>query len=256
MSDSRPSPSEKPTSADAAASELSAEVTDVGAGTEPETSTDAAAADKASDEDSSEATRTTLRQRPAVVIAGAVILVIALGAAMFAIGRSTAPQSRADTAPIIEAAGAYGAMVANYDANNVDNYLDDMRRSATGNAERQISCSVGTMKQAITTLQLSSRGKVVSSGVIENSGDAAKVLVVIEQTSRWTDAAAPGGNGTENNAANVLTLSMQKVGDSWKVADIASPLAPGLGTNVPGTTNSGCSTSSPNPTPSTSPAPR
>ncbi|GAB20567.1 hypothetical protein GOEFS_120_00270 [Gordonia effusa NBRC 100432] len=260
MSDSRPSPSDKATDTDDPVSDLTSDVTDEVAATESpaaaSTATDAATADNAEDEESSERTRSSLRQRPVVLAAGAAIFVVALGAAMFAVGRSTAPQSRADTAPIIEAAGAYGAMVANYDANNVDNYLDDMRRAATGNAERQIGCSVATMKQAITTLQLSSRGKVVSSGVIENSGDAAKVLVVIEQTSRWTDAAAPGGSGTENNAANVLTLSMRKVGDSWKVADIASPLAPGLGTSVPGTTNSGCSASSANPVPSTSSAPR
>lgn len=189
-----------------------------------------------------------LRATPRQLVFGAGIaaLCVAVAGAFYA-GRLTSAPSHTNPAPILDAATAYASMVANYDADHVDKYLTDMQDAATGSAAQQIRCSTQTMRQAITTLELSSRGSVVSTGLVKADGDNADVVVVIEQTSRWKDDAATTPDAAENEAANVLTLTLLKVDDTWKVSEIRSPLSPGVGTDVPGGQHEECTSQAPQP---------
>ncbi|MGL4305469.1 MAG: hypothetical protein ACRCSF_04880 [Mycobacteriaceae bacterium] len=161
-------------------------------------------------------------------------------------------QNRADKDQdqAIAAASRYGALVANYNSATIDNYFSDMTAATTGNAQAQITCSAETMKQAIKTLQLTSTGSVLSTSVESSQDGTINVIVIIEQNSTWSDPESPEGKGAENGAANVLKFSMHKVNDQWKVAEIESPLAKGIGSALTAGGKENC-----NQTPSTTESP-
>ncbi|MFD4785352.1 hypothetical protein ACFWNH_30490 [Rhodococcus qingshengii] len=167
------------------------------------------------------------RYRSVVLIAA---LALSAAASGFLAGRNLSDNSDTADGEAVDAAKQYATLLANYGPDNIDTYFSQMHDATTGNARDQIGCSETTLKDTIKTLQLTSTGSLLSTGVVSSDGDSTQVLVVFEQTTMWKDAANDAGTGSENGAANVLTFTMKPVDGAWKVSEIESPLAPGIGT--------------------------
>lgn len=156
----------------------------------------------------------------------------------FVAGRNLSDDGDSADGEAVAAAKQYAALLANYSPESIDTYFSQMQDATTGNARDQIGCSETTLKDTIKTLQLTSTGSLLSTGVVSSDDSSTQVLVVFDQTTTWKDAGDETGTGTENGAANVLTFTMKPVDGAWKVSEIESPLAPGIGTTpAPGQSN-------------------
>ncbi|MGW5386628.1 hypothetical protein [Nocardia sp. NPDC003963] len=156
------------------------------------------------------------------LIGAAVVLVaalVAVGVFFFLAGNEQDELDR--RAAATKAACDFGNTFSTYTGKEVDDYLQRLDRSATGEWKDLVSQIGPDLKTRFAQSQVSSSALSVQCGYESGSGDEARVVLVIDQQFTTVNVPQEQGPGQVKVAADV---SMQKVDGTWLVADFDTPM--------------------------------
>ncbi|MGW5570559.1 hypothetical protein ACWEVD_05105 [Nocardia thailandica] len=117
------------------------------------------------------------------------------------------------------AACAYGAVLADYDADRLDAYFAAVLDRATGDWRTEFDTTSRDLRDVLTQGRVVSRAGAVECAVGEGDRDSATAIVVIDQT-----IAGAGTGGTPRQGRLTVTLSLEREGGRWLVNRVRSPL--------------------------------
>ncbi|MFE9560238.1 hypothetical protein ACFYM0_03940 [Streptomyces sp. NPDC006487] len=153
----------------------------------------------------------------------AAVAVLLLGGSAFFQGahhlRSTASaQNRAltDTAATDRVSGEVGdglARIFSYTPTGADATERSARSVLAGRAARQYGDLFAQLRANLETQKITLSTQAVRTGVIELDGNTARLLVLLDQTSRRDE-------GATTSAAAQLTVTARFHGDRWQIVDI------------------------------------
>ncbi|WP_327257058.1 hypothetical protein [Streptomyces sp. NBC_01244] len=153
----------------------------------------------------------------------AAVAVLLLGGSAFFYGahhlRSTSSaQNRAltDTAATERVSGEVGdglARIFSYTPAGADATERSARSVLAGRAARQYGDLFAQLRANLETQKITLSTQAVRTGVIELDGNTARLLVLLDQTSRRDE-------GATTSAAAQLTVTAQFHGDRWQIVDI------------------------------------
>lgn len=161
----------------------------------------------------------------------------------------------------LDAGKATASIMFGYQPDNVQQHVDDTRKSLSGAAEQQYDEIIkeSNLVTEVQKQQVKSQVEIQDAGVVDNSRDKALILIFMNQS------VTKGGKDLVSIEASRLQYSMERKGDRWLVTNIdiltddsvKARLAedadkPGAST-VPVPAPSG--SSAPAPAPSSAPAP-
>ncbi|WP_327302834.1 hypothetical protein OG730_03960 [Streptomyces sp. NBC_01298] len=200
-------------------------VRDTTAGSGP-TATDAGAADADADSEGEpdvrgSRSRLAGRWRPAAVAAAVALLLLGGSAFFYGAHRLRATpsaQNRAltDTATTERVSGDVSdglARIFSYTPTGADATARSARTVLGGKAARQYGDLFAQLRANLETQKITLNTRAVRTGVIELDGDTARLLVLLDQTSRRD-------GGATTSAAAQLTVTAQFQENRWQIVDI------------------------------------
>ncbi|WP_416564186.1 hypothetical protein [Nocardia testacea] len=156
------------------------------------------------------------------LIGAAVVLVaalVAVGVFFFLAGNKQEELDR--RAAATKAACDFGNNFATYTGDEVDDYLQRLDRSSTGEWKDLVAQIGPDLKTRFAESKVSSSATSVQCGYESGSGDEARVVLIIDQQFTTANVPQEQGPGQVKVAADV---SMQKVDGTWLVADFDTPM--------------------------------
>lgn len=120
-----------------------------------------------------------------------------------------------------QAACAYGPVLANYDAENLDPYFTSVLAGATGDWKREFADTSKEMREALTQAQVVAKAGDVQCAVKSGDENSAEAVVVIVQTITGL-----GTQGKPMVGQLSMVLRMERDGDKWLVNKANPPLSP------------------------------
>ncbi|MEV7728789.1 hypothetical protein AB0P15_29225 [Streptomyces sp. NPDC087917] len=157
-----------------------------------------------------------------VALAAAVTLLLAGGGAFLygahQLRSAPSAQNRAltDTATTERINGEVGdglARIFSYTPTGAEATARSARTVLGGKAARQYDDLFGRLRANLETQKITLNTRVVRTGVIELHGDTARLLVLLDQTSRRDE-------GATTSAAAQLTVTARYLDDRWQIVDI------------------------------------
>ncbi|MBA4859193.1 hypothetical protein [Nocardia farcinica] len=159
------------------------------------------------------------RRRPATTLAlvAAVATAVALTAAWFwhstAIDLDALRQQNADSARAAELARDYTLRSLTYDHRDVEAFFDAVRRDASDQLAQRYNEIHDTLSSIMTEAQVVATGEVVATAVEPAGNNQYTVTVFAKQRTQNIQNPEPV------TAPNLLSVTVAKQGDTWKVAD-------------------------------------
>lgn len=165
--------------------------------------------------------RWPLPRRAMIVIGGALTLATAGLAAGGYFGWQNHHQRALDHArdSAREAACAYGSVLANYDAANLDSYFAAVLDHATGEWKQEFQATSKDLRDVLTQGQVHSTTGTIQCGIATNDEVSAEAIVVIDQS-----VASVGTQSQPRRGQLAITLSLAKTGSTWLTSKVSSPL--------------------------------
>ncbi len=201
-------------------------VASAGPGDGPTGATDTASSDRGGAvsggaTDDGAAGRGRISVRPVPVLA--VLLVLLLGAVAFL--WFTRPGESAvrtgDYAEALQAARSGVVDLTSFDYLTLDDYIEQIRRVATGDLREESVAQLDQRRQEITDLQAEVNTEVVGAGVTRADGEDATVLLIIQSTQE----------SVANPQAQVvryrIEVTLEKSDGRWLLSGIKGTEAPG-----------------------------
>ncbi|MFJ9342189.1 hypothetical protein ACIRP0_23240 [Streptomyces sp. NPDC101733] len=161
------------------------------------------------------------RWRTAALAAAVTLLLAGGGAFLYGahqLRSAASAQNRAltDTATTERINGQVGdglARIFSYTPTGADATARSARTVLGGKAARQYDDLFGRLRANLETQKITLNTQVVRTGVIELHGDTARLLVLLDQTSRRD-------GGATTSAAAQLTVTARHLDDRWQIVDI------------------------------------
>lgn len=116
----------------------------------------------------------------------------------------------------LDAGKATAAIMFGYQPDNVQQHVDDTRKSLSGAAEKQYDEIIkeSNLVSEVQKQQVKSQVEIQDAGVVDSSRDKALILIFMNQS------VTKGGKDLVSVEASRLQYSMERQGDKWLVTNI------------------------------------
>ncbi|NMN95236.1 hypothetical protein [Antrihabitans stalactiti] len=186
-------------------------------------STAADAPDEVATDTAGEASGAKPKQRGRLLAAvGAVLLVAAIALAGFFFFQYKSKNDTLDAqASARDAACAYGHVLGDFDAKNLDAFFTRVLDGGTGDWKTHYDSQKEALRKLYTDGQVVSKAKSVECAVVSGDTTHAETIIVLGQT---ISTAVEDGKPSDTSAT--MLLSFDKVDDRWLVSKVQSPGQP------------------------------
>lgn len=155
---------------------------------------------------------TRLRKQTLLIVAGALVVVAALGWGAFATWQRSIDEDARTSA--LYSGRQFATDLATYNFQNLDQNLSVVRDNSVGEFAGQYAQVAANLQNMIVQYQATSSAQIISAGLASSDRDNAEVLVFLDQTITNTNSPDPRID------RNRMQLSLVREDGEWKLSNV------------------------------------